>query len=133
MEEGKKFAEFDTTMKGFFEKAQSAESEEEAKKVVEIAMVDALKYVDKTLADNTFTGENKQKVLIAKASMLANSSKFDDAIKAADEALAAAPDSELGARIPGFKKQLEAAKNGGGEGEEEEEAPAEEKEKKAGE
>jgi len=134
VEESKKFADFDAKMKGFFEKAQSAESEEEMKKAVDAAMGDALKYVDKTLADNTFSGENKQKVLIAKASMLANSGKFDDAIKAIDEAVTAAPDSELAARIPGFKKQLEAAKNGGGDEEEgpADEPAAEEKDEKAG-
>ncbi|WP_265594600.1 thioredoxin family protein [Haloferula sp. BvORR071] len=133
MEEGKKFADFDAKLKGFFEKGQEAESEEDMKKAMESAMGDAIKFVEKTLADGSFTGENKQKVLLAKASIHANSGKFDDALKAIDESLAAAPNSDLAARIPGFKKQLEAAKNGGGaEGGEEEEAedPAE---KKAGE
>jgi thioredoxin-related protein len=139
MEEGKKFAEFEEKMNSFFEKAQGAESQEEMKKAMEAAMGEALKHVEKTLADNTFSGENKQKVLVAKAGMLAQTGKFDDALKILDEAVTAAPDSELAGRLPGFKEQLEAAKKGGAEGEGEgegdpaEEAPAEEKEEKAGE
>ncbi len=132
MEEGKQFAEFEAKMNGFFEKAQGADSEEEMKKEMESAMADALKHIDKTLAANTFTGENKQKVLLAKAGMFANTGKFDEALKIVDDAKAAAPDSELAGRIPGFKKQLEAAKNGGGEAEEEDTPEPAEKEDKDG-
>ena len=88
-------------------------------------MEGALAYVEKTLADGKFEGENKQKVLLMKVSILANSGKFDEALKFLDEAKAAAPDSELAGQLDGFKAQLEQAK-AGGEGEKEE-APEEEK------
>lgn len=88
----------------------------------------ALAYVDKTLGEGKFEGENKQKVLLMKVSILANSGKFDEALKFLDEAKAAAPDSELAGQLDGFKAQLEKAK-AGGEASEEEEPKEKESEK----
>jgi thioredoxin-related protein len=82
-------------------------------------MEGALAYVDKTLGEGKFEGENKQKVLLMKVSILANSGKFDEALKFLDEAKAAAPDSELAGQLDGFKAQLEQAKAGGEASEEE--------------
>jgi thioredoxin-related protein len=91
-------------------------------------MEGALAYVDKTLGEGKFEGENKQKVLLMKVSILANSGKFDEALKFLDEAKAAAPDSELAGQLDGFKAQLEKAK-AGGEASEEEEPKEKESEK----
>jgi thioredoxin-related protein len=92
-------------------------------------MEGALAYVEKTLADGKFEGENKQKVLLMKVSILANSGKFDEALKFLDEAKAAAPDSELAGQLDGFKAQLEQAK--AGDAGEEKEAPKEEEKEEA--
>jgi thiol-disulfide isomerase/thioredoxin len=102
----KRFAAFDKALKAFHE---AEEPDWDA----------AMKLVDKTLADKTFEGEKKQMVLLAKASILATTNKFDEAIKFVDEARAAAPDSELARQMDGFKKRLEEAKS----------APKEEEEK----
>jgi hypothetical protein len=101
----KKFAVFDTALRAFHE---AEEPDWDA----------AMKLVDKTLAEKTFEGEKKQMVLLAKASILATTNKFDEAIKLVDEAKAAAPDSELAKQMDGFKERLkeatEAPKEDGG-------------------
>jgi thiol-disulfide isomerase/thioredoxin len=112
MEESKKFAAFDKELRGFHE-AEKPDWDA------------AMKFVEKTLADNTFEGEKKQMVLLAKVSILASTDKFDEAIKVVDEAKAAAPDSQLAPRLEGFKEQLEEAKNGPKEDEEKEEKAGE--------
>lgn len=106
----KKFAVFDKALRAFHE---AEEPDWEA----------AMKMVEKTLEENTFEGEKKQMVLLAKVSILAVTNKFDEAIKVVDEARAAAPGSQLAKQMDGFKKRLEDAKN----------APKEEDEKKDGE
>jgi hypothetical protein len=69
-----------------------------------------------------------------KGMIYAQMQKFDEAIKAIDEAKAIAPESEMAARFDGLKKQLEAAKEKAKDApkedakEEEEEAKEEEKE-----
>lgn len=116
LELSRKFAAFDKELRAFHE---AEEPDWDA----------AMKMVEKTLADKAFDGdqiferEKRQMVLIAKASILANQNKFDEAIKVVDEAKAAAPDSEMAKRVDGLKEQLEEAKNapqeesGGGEDE----------------
>ncbi len=108
-------ADFEKGLQGFAEKQD---------------MEGALAYVEKTLADGKIEGESKQQVLVMKASILANTGKFDDAIKVIGEAKAAAPDTEMASRLDGFKSQLEKAKTeGAGEGEEKGKEEDEETEK----
>lgn len=90
--------------------------------------VSALAYVDETVKKGNFTGELQQQVVATKASLLAMSGKFDEAIKTVDEAKAIAPDSEVGKMMDTFKERLSAAKESAakkpaaGEEEKEEEA-----------
>lgn len=107
------------------EKAQMAEFEAGLQEFGQKQdMEGALAHVEKALEGGKFEGENKQKVLLMKVSILANSGKFDDAIKILDDAKAAAPESELAGQLDGFKAQLEQAKAGGAGGKDE--APKEE-------
>ena len=87
-------------------------------------MEGALGHVDKALESGKFSGENKQKALLMKVSILANMGKFDDSLKFLEEAKAAAPDSEIAGQLDGFKAQLEQAKAGAAGGGEKQ--PAEE-------
>ena len=81
-------------------------------------MEGAFAFVDKSVPE--FTGESKQKVLATKAGILAEMTKFDESLKAIDEAKAAAPDSELAPQLDGFKERIEEAKEEAGAGEKEE-------------
>ena len=88
-----KFAAFEEELNGFARK-QDHEG--------------ALAFVDKSAGD--FEGEQKQQVVMIKGMIYAQMQKFDEAIKAIDEAKAIAPESEMAARFDGLKKQLEMAK-----------------------
>ena len=90
----------------------------------------ALAYVEKALEGGKFEGENKQKVLLMKVSILANSGKFDESLKFLEEAKKAAPDSEIAGQLDGFKAQLEQAKAGAAGGDEK---PKEKEKEEAGE
>ena len=68
----------------------------------------AIAFVDKSAPE--FEGEMKQQVVMMKGYVYAQGKKFDEAIKALDEAKAIAPESETAGQIDSFKKQLEAAK-----------------------
>jgi len=70
----------------------------------------ALAFVDKTIKEGGFTGETKQEIMATKAMIYAHIKKYDEAIKAVDEAKAVAPDSELGKNIDGFKAKLQEMK-----------------------
>jgi thioredoxin-related protein len=70
----------------------------------------ALAHVDKTLAEGGFAADETQQMMMTRAVILAQQSKFDEALKAVDDAKAVAPESELIAGIDNFKKQLESAK-----------------------
>lgn len=94
--EKQKFADFEKELNGFAAKQD---------------MEGALAFVDKTAGSGEFKGESQQQVLAIKASILAQSQKFDEAIKAVEAAKAAAPDSEVAGRLDGFKAQLEQAKD----------------------
>ncbi|MES2658374.1 MAG: thioredoxin family protein [Verrucomicrobiota bacterium] len=66
----------------------------------------ALGLVDKTLKDGGFGVEETQQLMMTKAMILAQQKKFDEAIKAVDEAKAVAPDSKMNEGIDGFRKRL---------------------------
>lgn len=73
-------------------------------------MEGALGLVDKTIKEGGFDTDATQQMMMTRAMILAQQAKFDDAMKAVDEAVAVAPDSEMAPRMAGFKKQIEAAK-----------------------
>ncbi len=70
----------------------------------------ALVVVDKTLKEGGFGMEETQQMMMTRVMIFAQLKKFDEAIKAADEAKAFAPESEMAAQIDGFKAKLEAGK-----------------------
>jgi thioredoxin-related protein len=91
MEAKQKFAKFQEELNGY-----AAKQDHEG----------ALAFVDKAAAD--FEGEQKQQIVATKGMILARMEKFDEAIKALDEAKAVAPDSELAGQIDQIKTQLSA-------------------------
>jgi thioredoxin-related protein len=70
----------------------------------------ALALVDKTIKEGGFGTEETQQMMMTRAMIFAQQKKFDEAIKAVDEAKAFAPDSKLAAGIEGFKARLESSK-----------------------
>jgi thioredoxin-related protein len=93
-------------------KEKFAKFEEELNKLGESQDFDgALVFVDKTLKESGFEGENKQQIIATKAMIYAQMKKFDEALKTVDEAKAFDPNSEIGKRMDGFKEQLEQKKN----------------------
>lgn len=90
-----KYAAFESEMGAFFEKRD---------------MEGALALVGKAIASGEYHGETQQKLILTKASVLASLRKFDEALKAVDEARAAAPDSELAGEMEGIKAEIEQAK-----------------------
>lgn len=107
-----KLAEFKTELEGFATKQD---------------MAGALAFVEKSAASGEFEDETKQQMIATKAMILARMQKFDDAIKAIEEAKAAAPESKTAGMLDGLKVQLEKAKTQAAA--KEEEQPAEKTEK----
>lgn len=83
----------------------------------------ALALVDKTLKEGGFGKEETLQIMMTRAMIFAQQKKFDDAIKAVDEAKAYAPDSPMMGGIDQFRARLEQEKN----------KPAGEKDKEGGE
>lgn len=77
----------------------------------------ALKFVEKTLSDGGMEPEQTQQVTLMKGLVLAELGKFDEAIKAVDEAKKVAPETEAASRFDEIKAQLEEVKKHGGDGE----------------
>jgi len=77
----------------------------------------ALGVVDKTLKEGGLSAEDSQKVTLMRGLIFAEQGKFDEAIKAVDEAKKLAPESEVAGQIDQLKKQLETMKAHGGAGE----------------
>ena len=106
-----KLADFQTELGGFREKKD---------------MAGAIAFIDKAAASGDFEGESKQQVVQSKIGVFIDMKKFDDAIKAIEEAKAVAPESELARRIdkayPSAIEEAKAAAKG-------EEKPAEKIEK----
>ena len=106
-----KLEDFQTELAGFWEKKD---------------MAGAIAFIDKAAASGDFEGESKQQVVEPKIGVFISMKKFDDAIKAIEEAKAVAPETRL-ARIidevylPVIEKAKAAAKG--------EEKPAEKIEK----
>lgn len=70
----------------------------------------ALKLIDSTLQEGGMEPEDAQRVTLMRALIYADQGKFDEALKAVDEARKLAPESETAAQFDGLKKQLEAMK-----------------------
>jgi len=70
----------------------------------------ALALVDKTLKEGGYGKEETQQVMMTRGMILAQQKKFDEAIKAVEEAKAFAPDTKMAPAIDGFKARLEAGK-----------------------
>jgi thioredoxin-related protein len=83
----------------------------------------ALALVDKTLKEGGFAKEETLQIMMTRAMIFAQQKKFDEAIKAVDEAKAFAPDSPMMGGIDQFRARLEKEKN----------KPAGEKDKEGGE
>ena len=70
----------------------------------------ALALVDKTLKEGGMVPEDTQRVTMMKGLVYAEQGKFDEAIKAVDEAKKIAPETEAAGQLDDLKKQLEAMK-----------------------
>jgi thioredoxin-related protein len=70
----------------------------------------ALALIDKTIKEGGMEPEDTQRVTLMRGLVFAEQGKFDEAIKAVDEAKKIAPESEAAVQMDGLKKQLEAMK-----------------------
>lgn len=70
----------------------------------------ALAVMDKALKEGGFDTEETQKMMMTRAMILGKMKKFDEAIKAMDDAKAFAPGTKLATAIDGIKVRLEADK-----------------------
>ena len=70
----------------------------------------ALALVDKTLKEGGFDTESTLQIMMTRSAIYASTGKFDEAIKAVDEAKAFAPDSKMAPMIDQFRKRLEQGK-----------------------
>jgi thioredoxin-related protein len=100
---------------GFAKKAESGKRLEEFQKSLQElgAKRDhdgALALVEKTLKEGGFDTEVTIQLMMTRAAILASSEKFDEALKAVDEAKAFAPDSKMAPMIEQFRKRLEQGK-----------------------
>jgi thioredoxin-related protein len=85
----------------------------------------ALALADKTLKEGGFETEETLQIMMTRAVIFAQQNKFDEALKAVDDAKAFAPDSPMLPGIEGFRKRLEEGKKRAST------APAKEEDKKA--
>ncbi len=76
----------------------------------------ALALVDKTLKEGGFSTEDTQEIMITRTMIFNQQKKFDEALKALDEAKAFAPDSEMAAGMDAIKTRIEAGKKAAGDG-----------------
>jgi thioredoxin-related protein len=109
----------DTT--GFGKKAAAAGRLGEFKKALQEMggkkdMDGAMALVDKTLKEGGFETEDTLQIMMTRAVIFAQQGKFDEALKAVDEAKAFAPDSPMIPGIDQFRKRLEGGKKQAAEG-----------------
>jgi thioredoxin-related protein len=100
---------------GFVKKAESGKRLEEFQKSLQEfgAKRDhegALALVDKTLKEGGFDTESTLQIMMTRSAIFASTGKFDEAIKAVDEAKAFAPESKMAPMIDQFRKRLEQGK-----------------------
>jgi thioredoxin-related protein len=70
----------------------------------------ALALVDKTIKEGGFETEETLQMMMTRAVIFAQQEKFDEALKAVDDAKAFAPDSPMIPGIDGFRKRIEEGK-----------------------
>ena len=70
----------------------------------------ALGLVEKTIKEGDLLKDDTQQVMMIRAAILLQQKKFDEALKAVDEAKAFQPDGEIAEQIDGFRKRIEASK-----------------------
>ena len=70
----------------------------------------ALALVDKTLKEGGFDTESTLQIMMTRSAIYASTGKFDEDLKAVDEAKAFAPDSKMAPMIDQFRKRLEQGK-----------------------
>jgi thioredoxin-related protein len=87
----------------------------------------ALEVIDKALEEGGFETENTLELMMTRAVIFAQQEKFDEALKAVDQAKAFAPDSPMMENIENFRKRLESMKDKGKKAPEGEEAKPEAK------
>jgi hypothetical protein len=98
--------EFQSTLQGFAAKQD---------------MDGALEFVDKTLKEGGFEPEETLQMMMTRAVIFAQQQKFDESLKAIDEAKAFAPDSPMMEGIDGFRERIEGEKKKAAEASETEE------------
>ena len=84
----------------------------------------ALAHVDKAIKDGGFDKEITQQIIVTRGMILLEMEKFDDALKALDDAKEFDPESVMASNIDRMKSQIETMKEqaaGGAGGEEESE------------
>lgn len=109
--DAKRMADFQSALEGYAKKND---------------MDGALELVNKTIKEGGFSTEETQQMMMTRAVIYAQQAKFDDALKAVDEAIAVAPDSSMIPGIQGFRKRIEDGQKKAAEG------PAKEDPKPAG-
>ncbi len=67
----------------------------------------ALKLVDDTIKEGGFDTVETQQIMMTRAVIFAQQAKFEESLKAVDDAIAFAPDSPMIPGIKGFRKQIE--------------------------
>ncbi len=88
-------------------KGRIAKFQEELSEIAQKQDFDgALALVDKTLKEGGFPPDETQQLMATRAMIFVQQKKFDEAIKAVDEAKAFSPDSQIGASLDDFKKSL---------------------------
>jgi thioredoxin-related protein len=92
----KRFTDFQNQLQGFGQKQDNE---------------GALGLVDKTLKEGGLGKDETQQVMLIRAAILAEQKKFDEALKAADEAKAYNPEGRMAGYVDNFRKKVEAAKN----------------------
>jgi len=91
----KRFAEFEEKLQEFGQKQDHK---------------GALELVDKTIKEGALLKDDTQQAMMIRAVILLQEKKFDEALKAADEAKAFQPEGELADQIDGFRKRIESSK-----------------------
>lgn len=71
----------------------------------------ALVLVDKTLKEGGLGKDETQQVMLIRAAILAEQKKYDEALKAADDAKTFHPEGRMAGFIDNFRNKVEAAKN----------------------
>lgn len=88
-------------------KGRIAKFQEELSEIAQKQDFDgALALVDKTLKEGGFSPDETQQLMATRAMIFVQQKKFDEAIKAVDEAKAFAPDSKISASLDSFKQHL---------------------------